>query len=148
MKLQPSIVCISLSVVSALALFLSCGELSAQTNSEDAPRIKAPTGVYVSGTFLPANFIVNLQTNGEYEVRAESSALLPRQVQRGKWNWDERRREFLLTPSTNRADFHYLFRRLRVDRREPDTLQWIPLRSGITTGGGAIDYVRFKRKTE
>lgn len=130
-----------------LACFLSCGESSAQTNSEDASKIKAPTGVYVSGTSLPANFIVSLQTNGEYEVRVESSRVLPRQVQRGKWYWDERRRESLLTPSTNSTGFHYEFRRLRVDPQEPGTLQWIPLRSGITTGGGAIDYIRFKRKT-
>lgn len=113
----------------------SAAEASAPTN--------APTGLYVSVTEVPDRFIVRLSTNSEYEVH---TALLTN-CQQGHWKWDDKRREFSLTPSTNTNSFGWEFRRLRVDPRQPDTLEWVPV-GGIGRSRGAIDYIRFKRKNE
>jgi hypothetical protein len=80
---------------------------------------------------------LHLGTNGTYEVRAES------QKQQGTWTWDSKHREFRLRPTPGKFPFD--LRRLRVDRDDPDCLQWIPV-PPVTGGAGAIDYVRFKRQ--
>jgi hypothetical protein len=67
--------------------------------------------------------------------------------QTGVWRWESARRQFSLTPSKNGSAFEYQLRVLRVDPRQPQTLQWIPL-GGIGRMSGAVDYIRFKRKGE
>ena len=120
--------------------------------SAEQAHTNAPTGVYVSLSDIPAQFTVELKTNGVYSVFATG---IRTNSQTGVWRWDALRRQFSLTPSTNGGTFDYQFRVLRVDQREPEILQWIPLgRSGQASGGGisqasgTIDYVRFKRKGE
>ena len=143
--------CGSVSLLTALVSLVSWTRAAAQTNTEEALKSKAPTGLFVSATSLHITFTVRLETNGYYQVRAESGSPIGIQEQQGTWNWNALKQEFLLTPGTNSGAFHYEFRRLRVDRQEPDMLQWIPLRSAGGTGGfvdGAIDYVKFKRKVE
>ena len=104
----------------------------------------APTGVYVSLSDRPERFTVELRSNGVYSVLATG---LRTNSQTGVWRWDALKRQFSLTPSTNGGTFDYQFRVLRVDKRQPETLQWIPL-GGIGQASGAIDYVRFKKKDE
>ena len=104
----------------------------------------APTGLYVSAPSIPFTFVLRLETNGTYQVRAESPG--PAGTQNGTWKWNVQRQEFLLTPSTSSKDFPYEFRRLRADQRQSDTLQWVPLH-GSGAAPGAIDYVKFKRSS-
>ena len=104
----------------------------------------APTGVYVSLSDIPERFTVALKTNGVYSVFATG---LRTNSQTGVWRWDALKRQFSLTPTTNGGTFDYQLRVLRVDQRQPEILQWIPL-GGIGQASGAIDYVRFKRKDE
>jgi hypothetical protein len=122
-------------VVSSAALFAA---ENAHTN--------APIGRYVSVGDLPAKFTLHLNADGNYEVQV--TGLLTNR-QQGSWKWNGARQEFALTPDTNSVVFPYEFRRLRVDPREPETLQWLPLH-GIGAGAvsGAIDYKRFRRKDE
>jgi hypothetical protein len=133
MKLQRAIESILLAGMSVFALSVARAEVSAGTN--------APTGLYSSVLDIPERFILQLSTNGDYQVYTTGS---PANRQHGRWKWDDKRREFLLTPATNSAAFVYEFRRLRVDPHQPDKLQWIPLH-GVYASEGAIDYLRFKR---
>ena len=109
----------------------------------EAAQTNAPTGLYISLLDIPERFTVDLKTNGVYSVLA---AGVRTNSQTGVWKWDDVRRQFLLTPRTNSA-FGYQLRVLRVDPRQPETLQWIPL-GAFGQAGGAIDYVRFKRKVQ
>ena len=136
MKLQGANASILLAGVSVLILSISHAEVNVKTN--------APTGLYASVTDIPDRFIVQLSTNGDYQVYTTG---LRTNSQRGRWKWDDKGQEFFLTPSTNSVAFSYEFRRLRVDPDQADTLQWIPLH-GVGATAGAIDYVRFKRKDE
>ncbi len=62
--------------------------------------------------------------------------------QKGKWKWDNQREEFLL----NDGDvWHFKFRRFRVDKQQPDTLEWVPLIGGGNVVG-VYPTVRFKRQ--
>lgn len=106
-----------------------------------ARETNAPTGVYVSLSSMPERITIDLKTNGLYTVLAMG---LNTNSQTGVWKWDEAKRQFSLTPNTNSV-FPYELRVLRVDPRQSDTLQWIPLK-GIGSASGAIDFVRFKRK--
>ncbi len=145
MKVQWPIPSVLLSVVSVLFVSVHRDGLAAEAASKSKP----PTGLYVSVTDIPATFIVRLSTNGTYQLRAESQrSPVSSQRQEGHWKWDGQRQEFLLIPTTNAVPFLYEFRRLRVDPRQSDTLQWIPLRTGGAAGGGVIDYVRFRREDE
>ena len=112
-------------------------EVSSKTN--------APTGVYVSLSAAPERFTVELQTNGTYTVLL--TGLRSTNRESGAWSWDGIKRQFSLKPNTNGGAFSYELRLLRLDPRQPDTLQWIHLQ-GIGSGAGALDYVRFKRKNE
>ena len=112
--------------------------------SAEPVQTNAPTGVYVSLSDIPERFTVDLKTNGVYSALATG---LRTNSQTGVWRWDEVGRRFLLTPSTNGGTLGYQLRVLRVDPRQPETLQWIPL-GGIGQAAGAIEYVRFKRKDQ
>ncbi len=114
-----------------------------ESTQRASPHSEAPMGHYVSASSIPFTFIVRLETNGNYEVRAESPG--PTGSQNGRWTWNTERQEFLLTPSTNSGDFPYEFRLLRADKRESDALQWMPSH-GLGTPAGAIDCVKFKRR--
>jgi len=129
---------ISLFAFGFIGLFECACADQAQTN--------APTGVYVSLTFFPQRLTVELKTNGVYSAFETSTNSQSTNSQTGVWRRDALRRQFSLTPSTNGGTFDQL-RILRVDPRETNTLQWIPL-GRVGGGGGAIDYVRFKRKDE
>ena len=151
MKYRSFIRCGSVSLLTALVSLVSWTRAAAQTNTEEALKSKAPTGLFVSAASLSITFTVRLETNGYYQVRAESGSPIGSQEQEGTWNWNALKQEFLLTPGTNSGAFHYEFRRLRVNRQEADTLQWIPLRSIGGLGAlvdGATDYIKFKRKVE
>jgi hypothetical protein len=129
----------ALLVSTGVLLLVSCHSSLAA----DAGTItNAPTGIYESLMDMP-KFTVQLITNGDYQVRTTA---LGANSQQGRWKWNDKRQEFLLTPATNGAPFRYEFRRLRVDPREPDTLQWIPSQR-VSGEAGAIDYIRFKRKS-
>ena len=129
-----------LQIAIALLLSLTHVGFAAGTNGDT----NAPTGLYASVSDLPERFVVQLSTNGTYKVHATG---LRTNSQSGVWKWDDKRQQFLLTPDPNNSSFSYEFRRLRVDQRQPDTLQWLPLH-GTVTMEGAIDYVRLKRKDE
>jgi hypothetical protein len=151
MKPRSFICCGSVSLLTALVSLVSCMRAAAQTNTEEALKSKAPTGLYVSGTPTSITFTARLETNGNYQVSAELGSPIGSQKQEGTWKWNALKQEFLLTPRTNNGAFRYELRRLRVDKQEPDTLQWIPLRGVGGPGGaveGAIDYIKFKRKIE
>ena len=87
---------------------------------------------------------MQFNTNGTYVVQTTG---LRTNSQSGVWNWDDKRQLFQLTPTTNSTRFVYDFRQLRVDPRQPDTLQWLPLH-GAAAMAGTVDYVRLKRKDE
>ena len=146
MKSRPSIVFSAASLGIVLILVCSCINSLAQTNPEEALKTKAPSGNFVSTISMPT-FFLRLETNGTYQVRVESPAPIGIQKQGGTWKWNAPRQEFLLSPTTNGGPFGYEFRRLRVDKQESDTLQWIPLQ-GVGASAGAIDYIRFKRRIE
>jgi hypothetical protein len=129
-------------VVLLLAWAVSSAALFAAENANT----NAPIGRYVSVGDVPAKFTLHFNADGSYEVQTTG---LRTNRQRGSWKWDGARQEFALTPATNSVAFPYEVRRLRVDAREPETLQWLPLH-GIDAGAasGAIDYKRFRRKVE
>jgi len=66
-------------------------------------------------------------------------------TQHGTWGWESKRREFRLKPV--RGKFPFDLRRLRVDRDNPQCLQWIPV-PPPGAQAGAIDYVRFIRQKD
>ena len=143
-----SFICSGIIVVFCMVIsFASCRGPESQTHTGAPLKSSAPTGVYVSATSVGTGFTVRLDDSGDYLVRAESDSLPPlgSQSQQGRWVWNEQRQEFLLTPNASSGRFQFEFRRLRVDKHEPDTLQWIPLH-GAGASAGAIDYVRFKRQ--
>ena len=147
MKSRSFIVYGSVSLLIALLFLVSCTRAAAQTNTAGALKSNAPTGLYVSAMFLPSALTVRLETNGLYQVREESGRPTGSQHEEGTWKWNAEKQEFQLTPKTNSGGFRYEFRRLRADKQESNTLQWIPLH-GAGGSGGAIDYIRFKRKLE
>jgi hypothetical protein len=145
MKSQSCISCTTASLMIVLLFVCLCMNIAAQTNAEGTLKSKAPTGNYDSAIGIHT-FFVRLETNGAYQVRVESRAPIRIQQQEGTWKWSAPRQEFLLTPMTNGEGFNDEFRRLRVDKQESDTLQWIPLQ-GVGASAGAIDYIRFKRRS-
>jgi hypothetical protein len=138
MKLRRDIASTLLAILSVWLLGIAHISFATETTSNT----NAPTGLYVSLSDLPERFVVDLKTNGAYTVLSTGMST---NSQSGVWKWDDAKREFRLTPGTNGGAFSYELRVLRIDPRQPDTLQWIPLH-GIGTATGAIDYVRFKRK--
>lgn len=127
----------------AISVF-TFGFIGVECASADDTHTNAPTGVYVSLSAIPERFTVELKTNGVYSVSVTG---LRTNSQAGVWKWDALRQQFSLTPRTKGGAFDYQLRVLRVDPRQSETLQWIPL-GGIGQASGAIDYVRFKRKDE
>ncbi len=125
------------------------GNLAAQTNSDGVAKPGPPTGLYVLTMAGATAITLGLSTNGDYEVHTDGG-LAKSQVQ-GKWQWDDRLQEFLLTPSTNSPDFGpnagrlRELRRLRVDRQETDTLQWIPLHDDFWLPPG-VKFPTFRRQ--
>jgi hypothetical protein len=115
--------------------------------AEATDKTSPPTGRYVSLMDIPCKFIVHLKTNQTYLIRTAGKILPRPESQEGKWKWDGSRQEFSLNPDTNSPAFTYSIRRLRVDPRQEDTLQWIPFDS-YKNGEGTIDYIRFKRQRE
>jgi hypothetical protein len=129
-------------VVLLLAWAVSSATLFAAENANT----NAPIGRYVSVGDVPAKFTLHFNADGSYEVQTTG---LRTNRQQGSWKWDGARQEFALTPATNSVAFPYEVRRLRVDAREPETLQWLPLHGiGVGAASGAIDYKRFRRKVE
>jgi hypothetical protein len=129
-------------VVLLLAWAVSSATLFAAENANT----NAPIGRYVSVGDVPAKITLHFNADGSYEVQTTG---LRTNRQQGSWKWDGARQEFALTPATNSVAFPYEVRRLRVDAREPETLQWLPLHGiGVGAASGAIDYKRFRRKVE
>jgi hypothetical protein len=141
-------------VVTARALSIFCGSVSAlclllvlSGCSSPAPHTAAkvaeptpPAGNYVSELFSMG---LRLEAGGSYAVK--SDALGRHTEERGDWTWNEQHREFLLERTS--GDFQFALRRLRVDDRDPDRVQWIvPL--SMDDFVGVIDYVSFKRQKE
>jgi len=114
---------------------ISCPGQTQETARPKQSQTNAPTGTYTTGS--PVRLTLHLGTNGTYEVQRDGG------TQRGTWEWDRKEREFRLKPAAGKFPFD--LRRLRVDRDDPDCLQWIPV-PPVTGGAGAIDYVRFKRQ--
>lgn len=124
--------------------FVSCRAPENQTRSKAGFTSTAPTGVYASTTPV-GGFTLRLETGGGYQVLAESPSGASTLSEKGRWAWNDAAHEFLLTPNpTSAGGFNFEFRRLRVDLKDPDTLQRIPLH-GAGAVGGTIDYVRLKR---
>ncbi len=124
----------------AASIWSSATSSSGQTQDKTASergQTNAPTGIYA--TDAPVRLRLRLDTNGVYEVRDELGK------QQGTWQWDGKKREFWLKPSTGKFSFE--LRRLRVDRYDPNCLQWIPV-PAVDIGGGAVDYVRFIRQKD
>lgn len=145
MRIRPFFCSPWIVVFCAIISSASCRGAESQTPTNASFKSSAPTGVYVSATPV-GGFTVRLDASGDYLVSAESLVPGGNQNQKGRWVWNAQRREFLLTPNTTvNGHFQFEFRRLRVDKHEPDTLQWIPLH-GVRTSAGTIEYVRLKRE--
>ena len=109
------------------------------TNAAAQSETNAPTGTYSTTSLVEIK--LHIRTNGIYEAQCD------RGTQRGRWTWDSKQRELQLTPAT--GEFPYSLRRLRVDKREPDCLQWLPFSRGRGfSWEGALDYVRFRHQKE
>lgn len=108
-----------------------------------------PTGLYVLDTDLGhRRFDIQIDGVGDYQIGSEiqiNARRKYRQVQRGRWRWNQERAEFLLMPDPASESLGFEFRRLRLDDRKPDTLQGLPLETG-TGEMGTIDWVRFRRE--
>jgi hypothetical protein len=129
-----------LSLLSVLLLASGPINLAAQTNAIAKP--KTPTGFYVSVAEISPTISIKFDTNGEYQVEIGPCGPLGCMSQKGKWKWDNQREEFLL----NDGDvWHFKFRRFRVDKQQPDTLEWVPL-IGDGNVVGVYPTVRFKRQ--
>lgn len=129
---------VTAALVASLSLLaVSCHRPVRQSAAAQQARSGPPTGRYCSGPPVPLTVV--LYTAGAYEVRSD------RRSQRGLWKWDEQHQEFSLVPLSE--GFPLALRRLRVDRDDPNCLQWIPVPL-VTSGGGALDYVRFKRQKD
>lgn len=145
MKLEPFISMGRLSLLSVLLFASVPFNVAAQTNAIAKP--KAPTGFYVSVAEISPTFSIKFGTNGEYQVEIGPCGPLGCLSQKGKGKWDEQREEFLLTPRAPVDLWHFDFRRFRVDKREPGTLQWVPL-YGAGNVLGVYQSVRFRRQGE
>jgi hypothetical protein len=142
MKSRRNLAVLLLGCGLGMAGAVSSGALFAAENADT----NAPIGRYVSVGDLPAKFTLHFNADGSYEVQTTG---LRTNRQQGSWKWDGARQEFALTPATNSVAFPYEFRRLRVDAREPETLQWLPLPGiGVGAVSGAVEYKRFRRKVE
>jgi hypothetical protein len=140
MKLQHLIDMSRLSLLSVLLLASGPINLAAQTNAIAKP--KTPTGFYVSVPEISPTISIKFDTNGEYQVEIGPCGPMGCMSQKGKWKWDNQREEFLL----NDGDvWHFKFRRFRVDKQQPDTLEWVPL-IGDGNVVGVYPTVRFKRQ--
>lgn len=73
---------------------------AAETNTNTT----APTGLYDSLSDRPERITVDLKTNGVYTLLATG---LQTNSQSGVWTWDDTKRQFLLTPGTNRSALAY-----------------------------------------
>lgn len=115
--------------------------------AETVTATNAPAGLYVSFPTYPdirmkEQFIVDLKTNGVYSVILTGSRT---NKEAGNWKWDGVRKQFLLTPTTNRSTFPYPLRVLRVDSEHADTLKWIPV-GDIDPASGSFELFKFRRK--
>jgi hypothetical protein len=114
---------------------ISCPGQAQETTTPRQSQTNAPTGTYATGS--PVRLTLHLGTTGTYEVQCDLG------TQHGTWEWDRKQREFRLKPTPGKFPFD--LRRLRLDRDDPECLQWIPV-PPVASGAGAIDYVRFKRQ--
>ena len=145
MKLQPFIGMGRLSLLSVFVFACAPFNVAAQTNA--IAKLKAPTGFYVSVAEISPTFSIKFGTNGEYQVQIGPCGPLGCLSQKGEWKWDDQREEFLLTPRAPADLWHFDFRRFRVDKQEPDTLQWVSL-YGAGNVLGMYHSVRFRRQGE
>jgi hypothetical protein len=86
-------------------------------------------------------------TNGEYQAEIGPCGPLGCLSQKGKWQWDDEKQEFLLTRKAPMDVWHFDFRRFRGDKQQPETLQWVPLH-GTNNVLGVYTSVTFKRHEE
>jgi hypothetical protein len=114
-------------------------------------RFAPPTGLYTLDTDLGRRrFDIQIDDVGDYQITSDfeiKGQRKYRQAQRGRWKWNQERSEFLLTPDPASGSLDFAFRRLRLDDRKSDTLQWLPLEPD-TGGPGTIDYIRFRRENQ
>ena len=118
-------------------------DVVAQTNNAAQP--KAPTGVYVSVKEIIPTFTMRIATNGNYQVDVGACGPLGCPSLEGTWKWDSQRQEFLM--DSKGYHWHFEFRRLRVDKPEPGTLEWVAP-NGVGNVLGVYPTVRFKRQGE
>ena len=108
---------------------------------------KPPVGVYVSASEVSPSIYMKFNTNGEYQVQIAPCGPLGCLSQKGKWKWDEQKREFLLSPVAPAELWHFDFRRFRTNSKEPGTLHWIrPDEKGNVLG--VYRSVTFTRREE
>ncbi len=132
-----------LLLLGVLLIASSLFNVAAQTNAIAKP--KAPTGFYVSVAEISPTISMRFDTNGQYQVEIGPCGPLGCMSQKGKWKWDEQKEEFLLSTKDPVGLWHFEFRRFRVDKQEPDTLEWASLnRAGNVLG--VYPTVRFKRQ--
>jgi hypothetical protein len=136
--------CIPITWLVFLNLLLSVAapfDMVAQTNNAAQP--KAPTGVYVSVKEIIPTFTMRIETNGNYQVDVGACGPMGCFSLVGTWQWDSQRQEFLL----NSGNYHWKFdfKRLLVNQREPDTLEWVA-REGTGNVLGAYERIKFKRQ--
>ena len=107
----------------------------------------APTGFYTLATDLGYHYLtISLEGTGEYQVTSELLGLNKfSHTQKGRWTWDPRDQEFLLTPDPASEGLGFEFRRLRMDNQNSDTLLWLPLQD-LPGSSGPTNYVRFHRE--
>jgi len=135
---RASSVLFSCALIGSIWLSAHCCPGQTQETPKPKPsQTNVPTGTYATGS--PVRLALHLDTNGTYEVQSD------RCTQRGTWEWDRKQRELRLKPTAGKLPFD--LRRLRVDRDDPDCLQWIPA-PPVTRGTGAMDYLRFKRQKD
>jgi hypothetical protein len=145
MKLQHFIDMSRLSLLSFLLFASGPFSVAAQTNVIAKP--KAPTGFYVSVAEISPTISMKFGTNGEYQAEIGPCGPLGCMSRKGKWKWDDQRQEFLLTPIDSGGLWNFEFRRVRADKQEPDTLEWVTP-SGIGNVLGVYRSVRFRRQGE
>ena len=116
-------------------------DLVAQTHNAAQP--KAPTGVYVSVKEIIPTFTMRIATNGNYQVDVGACGPMGCPSLEGTWKWDSQRQEFLLDSAGYHWNFE--FRRVVVNQREPDTLEWVA-REGTGNVLGAYERIKFKRR--
>jgi hypothetical protein len=135
-------------VLCIIAGFASCRSPQIAHIQPDSPRsVPAPLGFYTLVTDLGYHYLtISLEGAGDYQVTSELIGFNKfTRTQRGRWTWNPRRQEFLLTPNTASESLGFEFRRLRVDEQNPDTLQWLPLNKS-TEQSGTSEPIRFRRE--